>query len=357
MTENPVLWTPDAERRLGSAMHRFMTARGFDDYEALYAWSIDDSAAFWTALAEHCDVAFRDTADVVLKRPDSIMDAGWFDGATLNYAGHLLRHSGPRPALIFRGEDGSRRGLSFDELKNEVAAVAAGLRDAGIGRGDRVAAVLPNGIEAVIAMLATTSLGAIWSSCSPDFGANGIVDRFGQIEPRVLFAVDGYFYNGKRIDVAAVVAEVAARIPSIAHVVVADFAGIGSRPDCRAAVVGFEDFGRPGSPLEFDAVPFDHPLFILFSSGTTGMPKCIVHGHGGTLLQHLKEHVLHTDLGTDDRLFYFTTCGCRETASSCRACDASCRPVRRCCRRASISSMTPSAKTCSCLRSRAARIS
>jgi len=309
MTENPVLWKPDDDRRCRSAMHRFMTQHGFDDYDALYAWSIDDIATFWTALVEYCDVAFVDRPEVVLSRPDSIMDAGWFRGATLNYAQHLLRHSGPGPALIFRGEDGSRRSLSFDELAAEVAAVAAGLRAAGVGRGDRVAAILPNGVEAVVAMLATVSQGAIWSSCSPDFGANGIVDRFGQIEPRALFAADGYFYNGKRIDTAPVVAEVVERIPSIEHVVVADFAASGSSPQCRAAVAGFDDFKSAGTALEFVDVPFDHPLFILFSSGTTGVPKCIVHGHGGTLLQHLKEHALHTDLGDEDRLFYFTTCG------------------------------------------------
>ena len=199
MAENPVLWSPDEARVRRSSMHRFMTAHGFERYEALYEWSTRDCAAFWSALVEFCDVRFERPPDTVLCRPDSIMDAGWFDGATLNYAEHQLRHRGSRPALIFRGENGDRRVLSFDELAAETAAVAAGLRAAGVERGDRVAGFLANGVEAIVAMLATTSLGATWSSCSPDFGANGVVDRFGQIEPVVLFTVDGYFYNGKTI--------------------------------------------------------------------------------------------------------------------------------------------------------------
>ncbi len=290
-------------------MHRFMSDRGFDDYDALHRWSIDEIADFWSALAGFCDVRFSRDPDTVLTRPDDIMDAGWFAGATLNYAEHLLRHTGSRPALVFRGEDGAREVLSFDELRRQTAELAAGLRAAGVAEGDRVAGFLPNGIEAIVAMLATTSLGAVWSSCSPDFGANGVVDRFGQIEPVVLFTVDGYFYAGKTIDITSVVAELAARVPTIRQIVVADFAGSGSRPDCAAEVTGFDDFKVAGEALEFVAVDFDHPLFILYSSGTTGAPKCIVHGHGGTLLQHLKEHVLHTDLGPADRLFYFTTCG------------------------------------------------
>ena len=182
MPENPVLWSPDEERVRRSSMRRFMKARGIESYEALYEWSIQDSPGFWSALVEFCDVRFARSPDAVLARPDSIMHAGWFDGATLNYAEHLLRHRGAGPALVFRGESGDRRTLSFDELAAETAAVAAGLRAAGVERGDRVAGFLPNGIEAIVAMLATTSIGATWSSCSPDFGANGVVDRFGQIE-------------------------------------------------------------------------------------------------------------------------------------------------------------------------------
>ena len=309
MNDNPVLWTPDADRQRGSAMHRFMRGQGHDDYDSLYAWSIDDPAGFWSALATFCDVRFHSPPSSVLDDATDMMNARWFDGATLNYAEHLLRSTGNESAIVFRGEDGTRRELSHDALRSEVAATAAALSAAGVGRGDRVAGFLPNGVEAIVAMLATASIGAIWSSCSPDFGANGVVDRFGQIEPVVLFTVDGYFYNGKTIDVSPVVAEIAARVPSIRRVVVADFAANGALPDCAAEVVRFDDFKVAGSELVFDDVPFDHPLFIMYSSGTTGAPKCIVHGHGGTLLQHLKEHQLHTDVGPGDRLFYFTTCG------------------------------------------------
>jgi acetoacetyl-CoA synthetase len=189
MGDNPILWEPSAERRKSSAMYRFMRQQGFDDYETLYQWSIEDSAAFWEALCSFCDIRFVTPAEKVLERPDNIMDAGWFEGSELNYAEHLLRHEGDREALVFTAEDGERRSLSFNELRNSVAAVAAGLRRAGVVKGERVGGYLPNCPEAIIAMLATTSIGAIWSSCSPDFGVTGVVDRFGQIEPKVLFTI------------------------------------------------------------------------------------------------------------------------------------------------------------------------
>ncbi|MDJ0812634.1 MAG: acetoacetate--CoA ligase [Woeseiaceae bacterium] len=307
MSENPILWHPDEASIKATAMSRFMREQGFDNYGDLHRWSIDDSPAFWQALVEFCDVRFDRAPDRVLGRPDNIMDAGWFEGAELNYAAHLLRHEGERAALVFCGENGARRELSFDALRAAVAAVAGSLRAAGVTRGDRVGGFLPNCPEAIIAMLATTSIGATWSSCSPDFGVNGVVDRFGQIEPKVLFATDGYYYNGKRIDSRAVVAGIAAAIPSIHTVVVAPFLEDGDGPG--DGCVEWDDFCVPNHELVFEAVPFNHPLFIMYSSGTTGAPKCIVHGHGGSLLQHLKEHVLHTDLTPEDRLFYFTTCG------------------------------------------------
>jgi len=307
MQDNPILWQPSAKRRETSAMHAFMQTVGQADYDALYRWSIDSSPAFWAALAEFTEVRFSRPADEVLARPDDIMNAGWFSGATLNYAERLLAHGGSREALVFVGESGQRRALSFDQLRAEVAAIAGGLRAAGVGKGDRVAGFLPNCPEAVIGMLAAASVGAVWSSCSPDFGVEGVVDRFGQIQPSVLMTADGYRYNGKQHDSLSVAERIAEAIPSIRSCVVVPFAGTAEA--LPRGFVSWEAFAEPGEALQFEPVAFDHPLFVLYSSGTTGVPKCIVHGHGGTLLQHLKEHRLHTDIGPDDRLFYFTTCG------------------------------------------------
>ena len=309
MADNPILWEPSDEQRESSAMHRFMRQQGFDDYDSLYRWSIDDSAAFWQALCEFCDIRFTMPPGTIIRRPDNIMDAGWFDGTELNYAEHLLRHEGGREALVFSAEDGARRALSFDELRDAVAGVAAGLRRAGLVKGDRVGGYLPNCPEAIIAMLATTSIGAIWSSCSPDFGVTGVVDRFGQIQPKVLFTANAYFYNGKRFDCLDTVARIVAAIPSIERTVVVPFAAGGIDTSTVDGAVELDAFAEPGAGLEFEPVPFDHPLFIMYSSGTTGVPKCIVHGHGGTLLQIVKEQVLHCDITPGDRLFYFTTCG------------------------------------------------
>ncbi len=309
MGDNPILWEPSDERRRSSAMYRFMQQQGFDDYDSLYRWSIDESADFWQALCDFCDIRFTRPPDAILERPDNIMDAGWFHGSELNYAGHLLRHRGGRDALVFCGEDGARRALSFDELRAAVASVAAGLREAGVEQGDRVGGFLPNCPEAIVAMLAATSIGAIWSSCSPDFGVTGVVDRFGQIEPKVLFTANAYFYNGKRFECLDTVAQIIDAIPSIERTVVVPFAQGAIDTSGIANAATLDAFAIPGADLEFESVAFDHPLFIMYSSGTTGVPKCIVHGHGGTLLQIVKEHVLHCDTGTDDRLFYFTTCG------------------------------------------------
>jgi acetoacetyl-CoA synthetase len=309
VTENPIIWQPDPQTLSKTAMYRFMKECSFDDYDTFYQWSIDDTAAFWQALCEFCDVRFSKPADEVLVQPGDMTTAKWFVGSELNYAEHLLRYSGDRAAIIFRGENGDRREFSFDELRQAVVGVAEGLRSAGVEKGDRVAGYLPNCPEAIIAMLAATSIGAIWSSCSPDFGINGVVDRFGQIEPKVLFCADGYFYNGKRHDSLAAVKGVLDDIESIERAVIVPFSSrdfeIG---DIRSAV-RWEDFAVEGAVLAFEQLPFDHPLYVMYSSGTTGIPKCIVHGVGGTLLQHLKEHAIHTDIGADDRLFYFTTCG------------------------------------------------
>jgi len=244
--------------------------------------------------------------------PAPALGPRWFTGARLNFAENLLRHDDDRDALVFWNEGGRQRRLSHRELRREVAAAAAGLAAFGVGPGDRVAGFLPNLPETVIAMLAAASLGAVWSSCSPDFGANGVLDRFGQIRPKVLVCADGYRYAGKAIDSLARVREVCARLPGIEQVVVVPY--LDARPDLDAlpgAVRWDEllDAHRGSDHPAYARLPFDHPLCIMYSSGTTGLPKCMVHGAGGTLLQHLKELVLHTDLGPDDRIFYFTTCG------------------------------------------------
>ena len=239
--------------------------------------------------------------------------ARFFPAARLNFAENLLRFRDQRPAIVFRNERGTRREVSYHDLSDEVARIAAGLKAAGVGPGDRVAGYLPNLPEAIIAMLATTSLGAIWSSCSPDFGINGVLDRFGQITPKVLITADGYFYGGKTLDSLGHIAQVLATLTGIARVVVVGY--VDAQPDLTklgdAAKIAthWSTFGLRGVALQFHRGPFDQPIYILYSSGTTGVPKCIVHGAGGTLLQHQKEHLLHTDIKRDERVFYFTTCG------------------------------------------------
>ena len=309
MTDNPIIWQPDTERLKKTSMYCFMKERSFDCYDDLYQWSIDQMADFWNALCDFCDVRFSIPPDKVLIQPGGMTTAKWFSGSELSFAEHLLRHSGDRAAIVFRGENGARSELSFDELRQAVADIAQGLRSAGVMKNDRVVGYLPNCPEAIIAMLATSSIGAIWSSCSPDFGINGVVDRFGQIKPKVLFCADGYFYNGKCHDSLKAVRGILANIDSIEYTVIVPFTGQEFEATGIRNTMHWQDFAEQSAMLEFTQVEFDHPLYIMYSSGTTGIPKCIVHGVGGTLLQHLKEHVLHLDISSGDRLFYFTTCG------------------------------------------------
>lgn len=307
MTDKP-LWTPSHPQK--TQLADFMAQQGFatdTDYQTFWQWSVDNPEKFWDAVWDFCGV-IGNKGDVVLENGDKMPGARFFPKGSLNYAQNLLKYRDDSDAIVFRDELGRERTLSFAGLYAEVARWQNQLKKWGVQKDDRVAAYMPNMPETIIACLAATSLGAIWSSASPDFGAQGLIDRFGQIEPKILIAVDGYYYNGKTIDCLQKVRDVQPHLKGLEHTVVVpftsdapDLGGISNAVVCTA----FEK----GGEVTFEDVEFNHPLFIMFSSGTTGIPKCIVHSHGGVLLQHVKEHRLQTNVNNGDRIFYFTTCG------------------------------------------------
>ena len=299
------LWTPSPERAAKTELARFMKLAGKSGYAELHRWSIEHSAEFWNRLWDFAEV--RGTkGSQTLVNPGRMPGAKWFPDARLNYAENLLRSRGPADAIVFWGEDRIKRRVTRKNLFDLVSRLAQALKDAGVTKGDRVAGYLPNVPEATAALLATASIGAVWSSCSPDFGVQGVLDRFGQIEPKVLFCADGYLYNGKEFDSQEKASQVLDKLPSVEECVVVDYLGMPAK-----AGTSLFDFLEPFKPqdIAFEQVEFNHPLYILYSSGTTGVPKCIVHGSGGALLQHLKEHRLQSDVKPGDRLFYFTTLG------------------------------------------------
>jgi len=312
--EGTLLWTPTSEFAAASNLTEYERwldrERGlrFDDYHALWRWSVDDLAGFWSSIVDFYDLPLHGDRSLVID-DRAMPGTRWYPGAELNYAEAMFRRASPdRPALGFRSERHPLRFVSWAELEADVAAVAAALRRFGVGRGDRVVAVIPNMPEAVVALLACASLGAIWASCSPDFGTRSLIDRFAQISPKVLIAVDGYQYGGKAFDRRPVIDELKRELPTLEHTVLVPYLDAAARP--RDGELAWAELtAGSAEPLAFEPVPFGHPLWVLYSSGTTGLPKAIVHGHGGIVLEHAKVVGLHCDVRVGDRMFWYTTTG------------------------------------------------
>ena len=312
-----LLWKPSEEQIQQSNMYRFMNVvnqkynQDFNEYAPLYGWSVENIAEFWETMWEVADIIASKPYDQIIDDVSKMPGARWFSGARLNFAENLLRYRDDRVALIFKGEARQSIKITYAELYDEVARLAKSLREVGVQTGDRVVGFIPNMPASIIAMLAAASIGATWSSCSPDFGIKGVLDRFGQIKPKVLFTANGYSFEGKKLDCLERIANILKELPSIEKVVVVPYteqkADISSIPNA----VHYNEFKSSESNLdiEFEQLPFDHPLYIMYSSGTTGLPKCMVQSAGGILVHHLKELILHTDLKREDTIFYFTTCG------------------------------------------------
>lgn len=310
------LWEPSEQRVRDSNMYRFMQdvnrryGKHFTGYDELYAWSVDNIEAFWAEMWRFAGIISSQDYDAVVDDLSRFPGADWFPGSRLNFAENLLRFRDGQTALIFRGEDKVRRSLTYQELYAATAKLAFAMHQVGVTAGDRVVGFMPNMPESIIAMLAATSIGACWSSCSPDFGFKGVLDRFGQIKPKVLFTADGYFFKGKTIDSLARVAQIASAIPSIEKVIVVPYTRPGAELGDLRNAVHYDDFcTNDADGIEFAQLPFGHPLYIMYSSGTTGLPKCMAQSAGGVLIHQMKELILHTDLKREDTIFYFTTCG------------------------------------------------
>ena len=309
------MWQPTEEQINNSQMMDYMQlvnqkfGLSLKKYSQLYDWSIEKAEDFWGSFWEYSQIIHHSPYSQVVDDLGKMPGAKWFDGATLNFAENLLRYRDDKIAILFQGEDGTQSSLTYKELHDQVSRLARSMREMGIVKNDRVAGFMPNIPETIITMLATASIGAIWSSCSPDFGIKGVLDRFQQIEPKLIFAADGYLYNGKTIDCLSKLKKILMDLPSIKKTIIVPFAGDSNTNVIKNSMLWNDFLHKDSGDIIFEQLPFDHPLYIMYSSGTTGLPKSIVHSAGGTLIQHLKELKLHTDLTQNDKIFYFTTCG------------------------------------------------